>query len=71
MEWCLFMRRDIFLPPPIDLVVDQPHWKANLFMNDAELNSNQDKLFNVAITRAKFKLLIDNYFTKINEVNNR
>lgn len=40
-----------------DLVLDEPHWKANLFMTDAEMNADLKKLFNVAATRAKFKLL--------------
>lgn len=39
-----------------DLVIDKPHWKANLFMPDE--NSGLRKMFNVAITRAKFKLYI-------------
>lgn len=41
-----------------DLVVDEPHWKANLFMTDKEVNKDLRKMFNVAITRAKFKLYI-------------
>lgn len=41
-----------------DLVIDEPHWKANLFMTDTEINDDLRKMFNVAITRAKFKLYI-------------
>lgn len=41
-----------------DLVIDEPHWKANLFMTDKDTNENLRKMFNVAITRAKFKLYI-------------
>ena len=41
-----------------DLVVDEPHWKANLFMNTEETNSELEKMFNVAVTRAKFKLFV-------------
>ena len=38
-----------------DLVIDEPHWKANLFVpNNDELRN----MFNVAITRAKFKLFV-------------
>ena len=41
-----------------DLVVDEPHWKANLFMPGKEINDDLRKMFNVAVTRAKFKLYI-------------
>lgn len=41
-----------------DLVIDEPHWKANLFMTGEEITAEMDKLFNVAVTRAKFKLFI-------------
>ncbi len=41
-----------------DLVIDEPHWKANLFMTDKETNEDLRKMFNVAVTRAKFKLYI-------------
>lgn len=41
-----------------DLVIDEPHWKANLFLTDKETNDNLRKMFNVAVTRAKFKLYI-------------
>lgn len=41
-----------------DLVLDEPHWRANLFMTDAETNADLKKLFNVAATRAKFKLFV-------------
>ena len=41
-----------------DLVVDEPHWKANLFLPDQRDNENLRRLFNVAITRAIFKLFI-------------
>jgi hypothetical protein len=41
-----------------DLVLDEPHWRANLFMPDAEMNKELQKLFNVAVTRARFKLFV-------------
>ena len=41
-----------------DLVVDEPHWKANLFMNEDSTNEDLKKMFNVAVTRARFKLFI-------------
>lgn len=44
----------------IDFVVDQPHFKTNLFLpENAEYNYNTElkQMFNVAITRAKFKLV--------------
>lgn len=41
-----------------DLVIDEPHWKANLFMKDKAVSSELEKMFNVAVTRAKFKLFI-------------
>lgn len=41
-----------------DLVIDEPHWKANLFMTDKDINDNLRKMFTVAVTRAKFKLYI-------------
>lgn len=53
-----------------DLVVDEPHWRANLFMQDpppnrqalgdeaASINDGLRKMFNVAVTRARFKLYI-------------
>lgn len=41
-----------------DLVIDEPHWKANLFMTDKSVNEDLRKMFTVAITRAKFKLYI-------------
>ena len=45
-----------------DLVVDQPHWRNNLFITDEEANKELRKMFNVAITRARFKLfVIGNY----------
>ena len=50
-----------------DLVIDEPHWRANLFMPDKEINLELQKMFNVAISRAKFKLFIVgnfNYCTK-------
>ena len=46
-----------------DLVVDEPHWKANLFMLDEKINSDMEKMFNVAITRVKFKLFIIGNFS--------
>lgn len=39
-----------------DLVVDEPHWRANLFMNEPDINADLEKMFNVAVTRAKFQL---------------
>lgn len=50
-----------------DLVIDEPHWKANLFMNnfqdsktgeEVQINDDLKKMFNVAVTRAKFQLFI-------------
>ena len=41
-----------------DLVVDEPHWRANIFMPDENVNDGLKKLYNVAVTRAKFKLFI-------------
>ena len=42
-----------------DLVIDEPHWKANLFVNNnEEMNDNLKKMFNVAVTRARFKLFV-------------
>ncbi len=41
-----------------DLVLDEPHWKANLFMTDGDMNAELKKLFNVAVTRARFKLFV-------------
>ena len=41
-----------------DLVIDEPHWKANLFLTDKEVNEDLRRMFNVAVTRAKFKLYI-------------
>ena len=41
-----------------DLVVDEPHWKAGVFMPDDEINEGLRKAFNVAVTRAKFKLYV-------------
>lgn len=40
-----------------DLVLDEPHWRANLFMPDDD-EKQQEKLFTVAVTRAKFKLFV-------------
>ena len=39
-----------------DLVIDEPHYIANLFMQDNEINSELQKMFNVAMSRARFKL---------------
>ena len=39
-----------------DLVIDEPHYIANLFMQDEEINFELQKMFNVAITRARYKL---------------
>ena len=41
-----------------DLVVDEPHFRVNLFMNSPKMKEQMGRLFNVAITRAKFKLFI-------------
>ena len=50
-----------------DLVIDEPHYIANLFMQDKEINLELQKMFNVAISRARFKLFFVgnfNYCTK-------
>lgn len=41
-----------------DLVIDEPHWSANLFLTDKAVNDDLKKMFNVAVTRAKFKLFV-------------
>lgn len=41
-----------------DLVIDEPHWRANLFMPDAIVGDMMRRMFNVAITRARFKLFM-------------
>lgn len=41
-----------------DLVIDEPHWKAGLFMTYNDINENIRRMFNVAITRSKFKLYV-------------
>ena len=41
-----------------DLVIDEPHYKAGLFMPEPEVNANLRKMFNVAVTRARFKLYV-------------
>lgn len=46
-----------------DLVLDEPHWKANLFMPDEEMNKGLRQMFNVAVTRAKFKLFLVGNFS--------
>jgi ssDNA-binding Zn-finger/Zn-ribbon topoisomerase 1 len=46
-----------------DLVVDEPHWKANLFLQDEVVNDDLKRMFNVAITRAKFKLFVVGNFS--------
>ena len=46
-----------------DLVVDEPHWRASLFVNKQEENANLKKMFNVAITRARFKLYVVGNFS--------
>lgn len=49
-----------------DLVIDEPHWRAGLFLdgnNYKEYNDDLRKMFNVAITRAKFKLFIVGNFS--------
>lgn len=45
-----------------DLVIDEPHWKANLFMPQKEVNDDLRKMFNVAVTRARFKLFLVGHF---------
>lgn len=42
----------------LDLVVDEPHFRVNLFINTPEIREQMRRLFNVSITRAKFKLII-------------
>lgn len=39
-----------------DLVIDEPHYLANMFMQTEEVNAELQKMFNVAISRAKYKL---------------
>lgn len=39
-----------------DLVIDEPHYKAGLFIQDPEIDFSTQKMFNVAMTRARFKL---------------
>ena len=41
-----------------DLVIDEPHYKAGIFMPTSEGKSDFRKMFNVAVTRAKFKLYV-------------
>ena len=41
-----------------DLVLDEPHWRANLFMPRDKTNEALLRLLNVAVTRAKFKLCL-------------
>lgn len=41
-----------------DLVVDEPHWSNNLFMALEDVNNDLRRMFNVATTRAKYKLFI-------------
>jgi len=40
----------------LDLVVDEPHWKTNLFIPD--LSEEMRRLLNVALTRARRRLII-------------
>lgn len=40
-----------------DVVVDEPLWNSDLFYSKED-NYGKDKLFNVAVTRAKFKLFV-------------
>ena len=39
-----------------DMVIDEPHYKAGIFMNKDEINNEYQKMFNVAVSRAKQKL---------------
>lgn len=46
-----------------DLVVDEPHSRANLFMHnndkyDEDFDASLERLYTVAVTRAKYKLII-------------
>lgn len=41
-----------------DLVVDEPHWRTNLFMTGEEVNKGLRQMFNVAVSRAKFQLFV-------------
>ena len=41
-----------------DLVIDEPHYKAGVFRPEPEVNANLRKMFNVAVTRARFKLYV-------------
>jgi ssDNA-binding Zn-finger/Zn-ribbon topoisomerase 1 len=41
-----------------DLVIDEPHWRANLFMPEAIVGNMMRRMFNVAFTRARFKLFM-------------
>ena len=45
----------------LDLVVDEPHWKANLFIPEA--SEEIRRLLNVALTRARRRLIIVGDFT--------
>lgn len=46
-----------------DLVIDEPHWRADLFMNNEDANKRLKKMFNVAVTRARFKLFVVGNFS--------
>lgn len=46
-----------------DLVVEEPHRKNNLFMTGEEFDESLRKMFNVAITRARFQLYIVGNFS--------
>ena len=41
-----------------DMVIDEPHYKAGIFMNKDEINNEYQKMFNVAVSRAKQKLFL-------------
>lgn len=41
-----------------DMVVDEPHWRANLFMPDSMMGDSLKQMYNVAVTRARFRLFV-------------